>query len=152
MKKRLILALILFIVFAFGIAEAKKPQKSEFVTFVDDLVGGQDVVGGFPNAGPWPEYTMTLSGVFPPAFPPGMHEGQLFMNVLGTHPKSYIVQFWTDTMFLEVRGGTIHKDPRNKITTVTFTDEECEIWIGYVGERILADTVQVSFIVTRAWQ
>ena len=148
MKKGLILALTLVIVFAFSIAEAKKPQKSELVTFVGDLVGEQVVVGGFPNAGPFPAYTMTLSGVFPAVFPPGTYEGQLFMNVLGTHPKSYIVQFWEGLMFLEVRGGTIHKDPRNKITTVTFTDEECEILI----DGVLEDTVQVSFIVTRAWQ
>ena len=40
----------------------KKPQKGELIIFEEgDLSGNEIVLGCCPNAGPWPEYTMTLS-------------------------------------------------------------------------------------------
>jgi hypothetical protein len=48
-------------------------------------------------------------------------------------------------MFLEVRDGVIHEDKKSKITTVTFTDEQCDIEIA--GVTI---TVNVNFTLTRA--
>ena len=106
----------------------KKIIEGEWITFTGDFAGSQQVIGCCPNAGPFPAYTMTLSG----PLPAGDYNGQIFMNILMTgkgkdKEKSYIVQFWTNELYLEVRGGNIQTDNRNKITTVTFTDEPCEI-------------------------
>ena len=125
----------------------KKPpkgEKSELITFVGDLAGSQVVKGCCPNAGPYPEYSMTLSG----QLPAGPYDGQIFMNNVGRGKnKSYMVQFWTNTMFLEVRGGVIQYDKRNKILTATFTDKECVIEDLINGG---ITTVVVRFTLTRA--
>jgi hypothetical protein len=108
------------------------------ITFVGDLEGSQEVQGCCPNAGPFPEYTMTLSGIFSE---PGTYEGRIFMNVFGRGKnKSYIVQFSTNTMFLEVIGGVIQEDKKSKLTTVTVTNEPCVID---------GNTILVSFVLTR---
>jgi hypothetical protein len=125
---------------------SKKPVKGELITFSGDLSGSQEVVGCCSNAGPFPNYTMTLSSVFPAH---GTYEGQIFMNALiegkgKNRTKSYIVQFWTGTMFLEVRGGEIEEDTINKITKVTFTKEPCT----YETDDETT-TVNVDFILTR---
>ena len=122
---------------------SKKPVKSELITFSGDLTGSQEVIGCCPNAGPFPEYTMTLSG----DLPAGTYDGQIFMNYLGVgQNQSYIVQFSTNTMFIEVRGGLIEVNKKNKITRVTFIEEPCEIWIN----DELIETVMVDFVLTRA--
>jgi len=127
----------------------KKPQKGELIIFEEgDLAGNEIVMGCCPNAGPWPEYTMTLSG----PLPAGTYVGNIFMNSTGRQsPGDYIVQFWwsenvTDTSFIEIRGGAAHNDRRNKILTVTFKDAQCEIWIN----DVLIETVSVSFTLIRA--
>jgi len=125
----------------------KKPQKGESIIFEGELIGDQDVVGCCPNAGPWPAYTMTLSG----PLPGGTYDGNIFMNSTGRQsPGDYIVQFWwgkvPNDYFIEIRGGEVHNDRRNKILTVTFEDAQCEIWIN----DVLSGTVYVSFILTRA--
>jgi hypothetical protein len=67
------------------------------------------------------------------------------MNVYGTGKnKSYIVQFSDETMFLEVIGGDIEKDNRTKTTTVTFTDEQCEVTVANV-----TTTFEVNFTLAR---
>ena len=122
---------------------SKKPVRSELITFSGDLIGAQEVIGCCPNAGPFPDYTMSLSG----DLPAGTYDGQIFMNYLGVgQNQSYIVQFWTNTLFIEVRGGLIEQNKKNKITTVTFTAEPCEIWIN----DVLTGTVPVDFVLTRA--
>ena len=122
----------------------KKPVKPELISFEGDLVGSQEVEDCCPNAGPYPDYTMTLSGVFPT---PGTYNGNIFMNVFGRGKnKEYKVQFWTETMFLEVIGGNIQKDKITKTTTVTFTNELCEIWM----DDVLTAAVNVNFVLTRA--
>ena len=119
----------------------KKPVSSELITFIGDLEGSEEVIGCCPNAGPFPEYTMTLSG----PLPAGTYDGNIFMNVYGAGKnKSYIVQFWDETMFLEVIGGDIEKDNRTKTTTVMFNDEQCEVTMANV-----TTTFQVTFTLTR---
>lgn len=124
----------------------KKPPKNpkpELIIFTGDLAGNQEVVGCCPNAGPSPEYTLTLSG----PLPAGTYPGEIFMNFTGNQsPGDYMVQFSTGTMYLEIRGGVAHNDRRNKILTVTFVDVPCEVWI----DGALSDTVPVNFVLTRA--
>jgi hypothetical protein len=123
---------------------SKKPEKPERITFTGDLSGQEDILGCCPNAGPFPEYTMTLSETFSDLS--GTYDGNIFMNVYGAGKnKSYIVQFWDETMFLEVIGGDIEKDNQTKTTTVTFTDEQCGVTIANV-----TTTFEVNFTLTRA--
>jgi hypothetical protein len=129
----------------------KKPVNSELITFSDDLQGAQEVTGCCPNAGPSPEYTMTLSDALPEDIR-GEHNGYIFMNNFGRNlPWAYKVSFWwpennaQDTLII-VRGGVTYNDKKNKILTVTFTEDTC--WIYYPnGDR---DTVYVTFTLTRA--
>lgn len=123
---------------------SKKPERLESIIFTGDLSGQEEVLGCCPNAGPFPEYTMTLSETFVELS--GTYEGNIFMNVYGAGKnKSYIVQFWDGTIFLEIIGGNIEKDNQTKITTVTFTDEHCEVTIANV-----TTTFEVDFTLTRA--
>ena len=129
---------------------SKPKPKSELITFVGDLAGSQDVVGCCPNAGPFPEYTMTLSEEFPGTMP-GTYDGQIFMNQYGAgKKKSYIVQFgWTEggiKYFIEIIGGDIEQNRKTKILTVTFNEVPCEIWI----DKEFTDTAIVNFNLTRA--
>ncbi len=129
----------------------KKPHDGDLITFTGDLVGSATVMGCCPNAGPFPEYRMTLSTTFPGLS--GTYDGQIFMNSTGRQsPGDYIVQFWwgeaPNDYFLEIRGGKAHNDKRNKILTVIFEDAQCEIWIN--GSP--TETVPVNFILTRGPQ
>jgi len=126
-------------------------QNSEWITFSGDLYGEQEVVGCCPNAGPNPNYTMTLSGKFSEEFL-GEHTGYIFMNSFGRNMEwDYKVVFWwteDGTVYsIEIRGGEAHKDKRTKILTVTFDEVRCyEIWIGGLN---YTEIVRVSFILTR---
>ena len=127
-----------------------KGEKSELITFEGDFNGSQEVVNCCPNAGPNPEYTMTLSGLFPPEMSGREISGNIFMNRFGRNlPWAYMVQFWwtenNTVTFLEVRGGVVQKDKKNKVTTVTFTNEQCKIWIN----DVITEKVLVDFILTR---
>ena len=99
--------------------------KAEWIAFSGDLAGGQIVEGCCPNAGPFPLYTMTLNDG-EDGLPDGTYEGQLFINRYGAgRDQKYVVQFWNDSLEVEIIGGVIDYDRRNKVTTVTFTDELC---------------------------
>jgi len=119
--------------------EAKKPPKpdepdettAEWVVFTEDLMGEALVEGCCPNAGPFPEYTMTLSfalGDFP-AYTP--IDGELFINNYRIgKDRGYVVQFWNDHeadnhVAIEIKGGEVYSDKKTKIVTVVFTDAEC---------------------------
>jgi hypothetical protein len=141
MKKRLIAFVGIFCMAILIVSSAdaqrkpEKPSKSntEWIAFDGDLVGGQEVEGCCPNAGPWPAYTMTL--LFKVGdFPPGTYDGQLFINTYGAgRNHKYKVQFWNNEigLFIEIIGGVIDNDRKNKVLTVTFTDEECvDGWTG----------------------
>jgi len=137
----------------------KPEQNSEWITFSGDLYGEQEVVGCCPNAGPWPEYTMTLSEVFQTVFEPGTYHGHIFMNCFGRNMLwDYIVQFWWGEggddyfyeYFIEIRGGEAHKDKKTKILTVTFIDVPCyEIWKR--GDLLTTENLEVivNFTLTR---
>ena len=139
---------------------SKKPKpnnnpKSELITFTAGHLEGfpetQLVFGCCPNAGPWPAYTMTLSGPFPPDISGTPITGNIFMNSTGRQsPGDYIVQFWwgvePTNYFIEIRGGEAINDRRNKILTVTFEGAQCEIFFN--NESTV--TVPVSFTLTRA--
>ena len=93
---------------------------------------------------------MTLSGLFPPEMSGREISGNIFMNRFGRNlPWAYMVQFWwtenNTVTFLEVRGGVVQKDKKNKVTTVTFTNEQCKIWIN----DVITEKVLVDFILTR---
>jgi len=117
---------------------SKRKIHSENITFEGDLEGSQIVGGCCPNAGPNPEYTMTLSGEFQLVFELGTYHGHIFMNSFGRNMLwDYKVQFWWGEggdgyfyeYFIEIRGGEAHKDKKTKILTVTFIDVPCyEIW------------------------
>lgn len=116
-------------------AKPDKPgeSKTELITFEGDLEGYQPVDGCCPNAGPFPEYTMTLpNGVGD--IPKGTYDGYLFINGYGAgRNHKYIVQFWNDDLeiFIEIIGGVIDNDKKNRILTVTFENEECmDYWTG----------------------
>ncbi|MGD2120435.1 MAG: hypothetical protein PVJ76_01765 [Gemmatimonadota bacterium] len=126
------------------------PASCEWITFTGALEGSQEVEGCCPNAGPFPEYSMTL--VSPP-FPAGIsgpHDGNIFMNSLGRKvPGDYMVQFWwgadPDGYFIEIKGGVKVEDKKTKTTTVTFTDETMTI---FHADEVPTE-VTVSFILTR---
>ena len=149
----------LILVSSFGLSKPKpnpKPeQNSEWITFSGDLYGDQEVEGCCGNAGPWPEYTMTLSDSFPEGFQ-GTHTGNMFLNRFGRNMEwAYKVQFWWGEggdgcfydYFIEIRGGEVHKDKKTKILNVTFDNVlTFELWIGCYE---LIDPVEVSFTLTR---
>jgi hypothetical protein len=75
------------------------------------------------------------------------------MNVYGNgKKKSYIVQFWwieaAGEYFIEVKGGVLQEDKKNKSLIVTFTDEPC----GIRFDNLLIETVPVNFVLTRSQQ
>jgi hypothetical protein len=114
-----------------GYAKGKpdKPGKTqtEWIAFTGDLIGAQPVEGCCPNAGPFPDYTMTLPSDAPwPSGISGTHDGQLFINRYGAgRDQKYKVQFWNDDIAVEIIGGVIDDDKKNKTLTVTFTEEIC---------------------------
>jgi hypothetical protein len=128
---------------------SKKPIRSDQITFTGALVGDEEVFGCCPNAGPFPEYTMTLSDDFPVDFR-GEHTGNIFMNNFGRRlPWNYKVQFWwggANEYFIEIRGGEIERDKKAGWIKVTFTqDDTCWTWDPNGVEEI----IYVDFTLTR---
>ena len=126
-----------------------KPEKpvdtnSELVVFTEDLVGWQVVEDCCPNAGPFPEYTMTLNFAVGGFDAGTVHDGYLFINNYGSgRDRGYKVQFWNDDIAIEIIGGVIENDKKAKILTVTFTDELCQDL--FTKEPI----AEVSFVLVR---
>ncbi len=94
-------------------------------------------------------------------FPHGTYEGQLFINVFGTGPnQEYKVQFWTwdsdnedpgtGDYFFQIYGGTLNRDRKAKVLTVTFSDE---LGTGWIYHEDLGPTQipipDVSFVLVR---
>jgi hypothetical protein len=128
-----------------------KPVSGELITFTGDLAGDEVVEGCCPNAGPFPEYTMTFGETLPDEIA-GEHAGNIFLNSFGRRADwDYIVQFWWEDepdngYFIEIRGGEKEYDNRTKILTVIFTEEVMTI-IKPGGE---STTAIVDFVLTRA--
>ncbi len=100
-------------------------SKPEWIEFTGKLDGRQIVEGCCPNAGPFPEYTLTLDDGLG-GLPDGTHEGYLFINRYGAgRNQKYVVQFWNDSLAIEVIGGVIDHDRQGKVLTVTFSNEVC---------------------------
>jgi len=99
--------------------------KAEWIQFTGDLVGAQEVVGCCPNAGPFPEYTMTLPKDVG-HIPAGTYNGNLFIN--GWGDRQYKVQFWIEgcDFAFEIRGGVFDFNKWTRVSTVIFTDVLCE--------------------------
>ncbi len=126
--------------------------KTEWIQFTGDLEGGQPVDGCCPNAGPYPEYTMTLTKAVG-HIPAGTYDGQLFINSFSSGGKKadrqeqYIVQFWwtgdSGKCGIEIRGGFVEFDKWTRVLTVTFTDVLCEDWC--TGQPI----TEVNFTLVR---
>ena len=158
----LILSIALFLsitLILVGSGLSKREVNTERITFSGDLYGDQEVVGCCGNAGPGPNYTMTLSEeVFPQEMTGEEHDGNIFMNNFGRKMQwAYKVQFWWGEggddyfyeYFIEIRGGEAHKDKKTKILTVTFIDVPCyEIWKR--GDLLTENLeVIVNFTLTR---
>lgn len=118
-----------------------KPDKSqaETIIFYGDLGGAEDVVGCCPNAGPFPEYTMTLGGVFGDLA--GTYNGHLFINHYGAGKNhKYIVQFWRENeFFIQIIGGDVVMDRKTKHLTVTFEDEDYCVFFPNEEEPIVIE-------------
>jgi len=72
------------------------------------------------------------------------YDGQLFVNRYGAgRDQKYKVQFWNDDIAIEIIGGVIDDDKKNKVLTVTFTDEAC------VDLYTKAPIAAVSFVLVR---
>jgi hypothetical protein len=135
---------------SFGLSKPKPNPNTnpEWITFTDDLTGSQEVVGCCPNAGPCPEYTMTLSEKFEGL--QGTYEGNIFMNFYGAskNRQAYIVKFWWtkggSDYFFKIIGGIIERDRKTKKLTVTFVNVDCEI--EFDNSYLI---VQVNFVLTR---
>jgi hypothetical protein len=130
--------LVIACLLATGVNAKGKPDqpggsKPELIEFTGDLAGWQIVEGCCPNAGPFPEYTMTLGGdLCDLPTPDCTYDGQLFINSYSGAPgqnmqnRRYIVQFWSESFgAIEIIGGEIYEDRKNKVTRVIFTDEAC---------------------------
>ena len=107
----------------------KGKTKTELIVFTGDLQGWAHVEGCCPNAGPYPEYSLTLSDDFVAAnttyFPSGTYDGQVFMN-------GGKFQFWTEGwpgnhICIEIYGGVEDYDRKAKVLTVTFDEVEWNI-------------------------
>ena len=139
--------------------------RAECIVFVDNgndldddhvwLAGGQDcaIEGCCPNAGPFPQYRMTLHNAcyespYEAAKCLQVDEpflGRLFMNGFGRNApyEGWLVQFWTcdyrsgerphyGDFFFQIRGGTGGDDKKTKVTVVNFLNEEdATLWVYY---------------------
>ena len=137
-------------------ANAGKPDKpgnhgktqTESIVVTGDLAGGQEVEGCCPNAGPFPEYTLTLTKNLTFAdgthFAAGPYDGHVFMN-------DDKFQFWTEGwpnnhICIEIYGGEIYKDKKNKTLTVIFDDVEWNV----MHEPKKVPLQKLSFVLTRS--
>jgi len=130
-----------------------KPDKpgntqTEWIEFTEDFVGGEEVEGCCPNAGPFPEYTLTLNKELffddGTSYPIGPYDGQVFMN-------GGKFQFWTtgdDHICIEIYGGVEDHDRKAKVLTVTFDDVEWNVMHELEPGEGLPSGV-VSFVITR---
>ena len=142
-----LVAMLISLVFVATNVTAKKPVKpppdpdqttAECIVFTGDLMGEAVVEGCCPNAGPFPEYEMTLNLTDEDGTTVyyGIEiDGELFINNYGAgRSHGYQVQFWSwdwDTeipvvgdICIEVIGGIIDNDKKSNVLTVSFNGEE----------------------------
>ena len=134
--------------------------KTELIVFTGALQGSEDVDGCCLNAGPFPEYTLTLPVALVGTtvnYPAGTYTGQVFMSHSSVgKDRKYIVQFWTschdgldcddpDHMCIEINGGVEDYDKKAKVRTVNFDEVD---W-NTIGDRS-TNQGTVSFVLTRS--
>jgi len=127
------------------------PPPAEFVT---NFLGSETVDGCCPNAGPYPEYELTLTmdlvGTDGTHYLAGTYDGQVFMNGYRVgKDRMYKVQFWTegpDHICIEIYGGVRDYDKKTKVLTVTF--EEVEWNLMHDPDKTPVGVV--SFVLTRS--
>jgi hypothetical protein len=81
---------------------------------------------GKPGGGPEPEGE--------PYYSSGTYKGHLFINFFGAGKnQEYLVRFrgtkGLEYLSIEIVGGVIEKDNKNKALTVRFTDEDCRVLV-----------------------
>jgi hypothetical protein len=117
-----------------------KPGDAQWMEFYGDLEGSQRVEGCCPNAGPFPEYTMTINsqallealGLWDGDFEtPYTYHGGLFFNRWGVgRNAAYIVQFWTeesDPPFgILIRGGVNESGKGDPVIVINFEGPEVD--------------------------
>ena len=76
----------------------------------------------------------------------GISGTAFYLDVAGTMIiTSFLFLLGPRGLFIEFRGGVVHKDRKTKILTATFENvESCEIWIGWD----LQEPVTVTFTLT----
>jgi len=122
-----------------GGGKPDKPDqtKAECIIFTGDYFGDEVVEGCCPNDGPFPEYGMTLLFEVGTFLAGTYYDGQLFINRHGSgRDQKYKVQFWNDDFAIDIIGGVIDNDKKNKVLTVTFTNEEATLWVFGAGDPI----------------
>ena len=173
-KWLIVIATFVSLMFVVSSLEAGKPDKpgkppkpdqttAECIIFTGDLEGAAVVEGCCPNAGPFPEYEMTLDLKDEDRTTTvhyGEYDGELFINNWGAgRNHGYQVQFWSwdwDTeipvdgdICIEVKGGRIDNDKKSKVLTVSFNGEEahfCET--DETGEVVTFPLVSFDLIRT----
>ena len=123
---------------AYAKGKPDKPAKpgettTELIVFEGDLEGSAVVEGCCPNAGPFPAYELTVIRDLGEnqEVSQGTYSGYLFLNFYGNgRNREYVVRFWGSspsggTIDIEIIGGLIDDDKRNKRLTVTFVGEDC---------------------------
>ena len=139
--------------------QGKGQTETEWITFTGEFVGEGEVEGCCPNAGPFPEYQLTLTadlvGDDGISYPAATYNGYVFMNGYREGKnRMYQVQFWTDEISapglpdhicIEVYGGVTDYNKKTKVLTVTFMNVE---W-NHVHERDIPQG-NVSFVLTRS--
>ena len=136
-KRLALVAMLISLVFVATNVTAKKPIKpppdpdettAECIVFTGDLTGKAEVEDCCPNAGPFPDYAMTLDLKYEggtSAYYGDSIDGKLFINNYGAgRNHGYIVQFWNDDICFEAIGGLIDNDKKSKVLTVSFNGEE----------------------------
>ena len=148
-------------------SNAKKPDnkpepqtETEWIAFDEDLLGGQEVEGCCPNAGPWVQYEMYfpngLGDLVDPEEPSVPYNGYLFINYFGAgRNQEYLVRFVGsnsdgEQIAIEIVGGVIEKDKKTKVLTVAFTNEDCRYLVEGCPTPGCGDVITyVTFTLTR---
>ena len=111
-------------------------ETTDLIIFEGDLKGSAIVLGCCPNAGPNPEYTMTVNrdlgyegGL---QVPKGTYDGFIFMNFFGTRKnQQYYIKFWGSSsttpglnVAFGIKGGVIYQEKKSDTLRVEFDGDD----------------------------
>lgn len=115
-----------------AVKPANPGETTDLIIFDGDLDGHEIVDGCCPNAGPNPQYTMTVTRDLGydggPQVPAGTYDGFIFMNFFGTKKnQQYYVKFWGSSastpglnVAFGIKGGIIDYDKKSRVLFVDF--------------------------------